>query len=131
MTLKRVIYFDGVCNLCDGFISTLFFLGLKEPMKVASLQGEYAKDHLPQSLRESLSSVVYQREEELLFESHAVIAILSDLKWYFKPLKIALIIPKAWRDGLYKWVAKNRYKLFGKKETCRLPSPSEREFFLP
>ncbi len=131
MNSFNVIYFDGVCNLCDGFISFLFRLGLQENMRVTSLQGDYAKESLPSQMTENLSSVIYQREGEFLKESHAVIMILSDLKWYFKPILVLLILPSFLRDGLYRWVAKNRYRFFGKKETCRLPTENEKGMFLP
>jgi predicted DCC family thiol-disulfide oxidoreductase YuxK len=125
-----VIYFDGLCNLCDGFIS--FIIGLNPPknMKVTSLQGEYAAGHLEESHRLNLSSVIYQRKGKILRESTAVLWVLSDLKWYFKPLLIFLILPRFFRDGIYKGIANNRYRLFGKKDTCRLPTPEERETFL-
>lgn len=126
----NVIYFDGLCNLCDGFISFLFRLGMPQHIKVTSFQGDYAQEHLPQRDRKELSSVLYQTPERTYRESSAVIHILSDMKPYFFPLKVLLIIPYFLRDPIYRLIAKNRYSLFGKKETCRLPTEKERDSFL-
>jgi predicted DCC family thiol-disulfide oxidoreductase YuxK len=129
-TTIKVIYFDGVCNLCDGFISFLFRLGLPSGIKVSSLQGEYAKGHLPAFEREKLDSVLYQTPHGLYRESGAVIRILSDLKFYFAPIKIFLLVPSFLRDPFYRIIARSRYRLFGKKETCRLPTEKEKDFFI-
>ncbi len=129
-TTFKVIYFDGVCNLCDSFVSFLFKLGLPPNMRVASLQGNYAHEHLDSKERENLSSVIYQTGQGLHRESGAVIRILSDIKPYLYPLRIFLLIPAILRDPLYQFIAKNRYRFFGKRDTCRLPSEKEREYFL-
>tara|TARA_Y100000590_G_C15454982_1_gene914191 strand:- start:61 stop:447 length:387 start_codon:yes stop_codon:yes gene_type:complete len=126
----NIIFFDGVCNLCDSFISFLVGLGLPQQMKIASLQGEKAKELLEEKERRELSSVLYLREGRTWRESTAVLYILSDLKWYFFPLKAFLIIPSFLRDALYRYIAKNRYRWFGKRETCRMPTPAEKNHFL-
>lgn len=126
----KVIYFDGVCNLCNGFISFLMTLGLPADVKVSSLQGDYAKANLEGKIREELSSVIYQTPEGIYKESTAVIYILADLKAYLRILKIFLLVPRILRDFLYRMVARNRYKLFGKRDTCRLPNQEELEYFI-
>lgn len=130
MSAHRVIFFDGVCNLCDSFVSFLISLGLPPSMKVSSLQGKFSEQVLSPQQREKLSSVLYLREQNLFRESTAVLYILGDLKWYFKPLMIFLLVPAFVRDSLYRFVAKNRYRWFGKKQTCRLPLEHERRYFL-
>lgn len=130
MSAQRVIFFDGVCNLCDSFVSFLVSLGLPHNMKVTSLQGKFAEEVLSSQQREQLSSVLYLREQSLFRESTAVLYIMGDLKWYFRPLMTFLLIPAFLRDPIYHFVAKNRYRWFGKKETCRLPLEHERRYFL-
>jgi predicted DCC family thiol-disulfide oxidoreductase YuxK len=126
----NIIFFDGVCNLCNGFISFLFFLGLPTDLKVASLQGNCAKKYLPEEERQNLSSVIYLRNEKTYKESTAVITIMMDITWYYRPLGLLLVIPSFLRDSIYRFIAKNRYRFFGKKSTCRLPLESERQYFL-
>ena len=100
-------------------------------MRVTSLQGEYAKNNLPGPIRGKLDSVIYQREGVFLIKSSAVIYILGDMKWYLKPLRLFLIFPKFFRDGLYNFVAKRRYRFFGRKKICRMPTEQEKSYFLP
>ena len=129
-TKTNIIFFDGVCNLCNGFISFLFFLGLPSSMKIASLQGKSAKEHLEEAEYRDLSSVVYLKNGAVYKESTAVIHILMDITWYLKPVGLFLIVPKFLRDPVYKLIAKYRYSLFGKRNTCRLPLENERNYFL-
>ena len=126
----NIIFFDGVCNLCNHFINALVTLGLPPHMKIASLQGETARNHLKGVDLSQLKSVYYSREGDIYKESAAVIRILADLKWYFRVLLVLLVIPDFLRDEVYRFISRHRYRLFGKKETCRLPLPHEKDYFL-
>jgi len=130
-SLEKIIFFDGHCNLCNGFIDFVIRWDSKQQFKVASLQGKTAEAVLDSSHIESLSSVVLLKGKEVHIKTNAVIRIISGLHWLLKPTLALLIIPSFIRDPFYNFIAKNRYKLFGEKETCRLPTPEEKDHFLP
>jgi predicted DCC family thiol-disulfide oxidoreductase YuxK len=129
---KTIIYFDGVCNLCNGFVDFLIPRIHREQMKIASLQGQTAKENLPQGLREEMGSVIVQSQGELYTHSQAVIYIFKNMKKPWPLLGSVLsILPTVIINSLYRFIANRRYQLFGKLEVCRLPSEKERQYFLP
>jgi predicted DCC family thiol-disulfide oxidoreductase YuxK len=130
MCKQTVIFFDGVCNLCNGFVNFIFKFNPPRQMMMTSLQGKYAKEVLPQELLCDLDTVVYQRGNHFYSKSCAIIWILYDLSWLLRPLIIFLLLPSVIRDGIYQWISKNRYRFFGKKETCMLPTPEQSAHFL-
>ncbi len=124
---SNIVFFDGVCNLCNWSVDFILKHDKKEHFSFASLQGETAKQYV---LTE-LSSVIYINESGEVFDkSDAVIEIAPHLFAFGKVLFVFKFIPKFIRDGFYNWIAKNRYKLFGKKDSCRLPSIEEKNRFL-
>jgi predicted DCC family thiol-disulfide oxidoreductase YuxK len=100
--------------------------------RLAPLQGETAREHLDAREIETLNTVVLVDERGQHRRSAAVVRILWRLGGFWKFAGAALwLLPRPLRDVGYKLVAANRYRLFGKKETCRLPTAAERERFLP
>jgi len=123
---SHVVLFDGHCNLCNGFVNWLIRNDRSHNLHFASLQGAFARGlNLP-----PVDSVVYLREDKLFVKSTAAVEILLDLGGLWKVAKVFLILPQGWRDRIYDWVARHRYAWFGTRETCRRPSPEERELFL-
>ena len=96
----------------------------------APLQGEAAKGRLPESLVAELNTVVLWSESKVLKKSDAALLVITQLGGVWGLMKIFWIVPKFLRDLVYNLVAKNRYALFGKRETCRLPTAQERVRFL-
>jgi predicted DCC family thiol-disulfide oxidoreductase YuxK len=131
LSQKKIVFFDGVCNLCNGFVDFLLRVSFRNSICVASLQGAAAAELLSAKETDGLQSVIYFREGRVFEKSTAVIRILSDANPIFSILLLFLILPRAIRDGVYDFVAHRRYGMFGKRETCRLPSPEEKERFLP
>jgi predicted DCC family thiol-disulfide oxidoreductase YuxK len=127
----KIIFFDGVCNLCNGFINFIFSHDKKQIFKVASLQGSTAKSLLSESEIDTLSTVIFYDQGIKYYRSKAVIKILLLLGPPYNFMGIFLIIPDFLRDLVYKLIASNRYRMFGKKDSCRLPTPEERARFLP
>ncbi len=82
------------------------------------------------SLDVEKDTVILFKKGETFLESDAVIEIAKDIKWPYKILTYGRFVPKSWRNQLYRWIARNRYKWFGKKDNCRVPGPEERELFL-
>lgn len=126
----RIAYFDGVCTLCNGFVDFLIRRDRKARIRFAPLQGSTARARIPQMLTVPPAYVIYEREGQILMRSAAAIHLLIDLGGIWKLAAILLVIPAVLRDPLYNLVARNRYRWFGKRETCRVPTEEEWERFL-
>ena len=132
---QNLIFFDGVCELCNSSVDFLLKRDRKNLFLFASLQSEEAKEILlknnyPIEDIEGLSNIVYLRKGRVEIKSKAVLFILWDLAGWYRILSCGFIIPTFFRDWAYDIIAKNRYRWFGKKETCRIPTPNEKEKFL-
>lgn len=127
---KRIIFFDGVCSLCNGFISFVVARNNGRKLLIATLQSETAKKILPKNLTEDLGTVAFYKNGVIFTRSTAVIEVFRTLGGFLKVAVLAYILPRFLRDLLYDFIAKRRYKFFGKKSTCRLPSPEEKAYFL-
>ena len=131
MQTKKIIFFDGVCHLCNAFVDHLIQRDQQHKLFFAPLQGVTASQLLPAEQTKQLNSVIYSREGLILQESQAVIQVLQDLGGLYKFFVIFRIIPSGLRDGIYRWVAKNRYAWFGERDFCRIATAEERSFLLP
>lgn len=124
MTEKNIILFDGVCNLC---VSSVQFIIKRDPVGIfyfASLQSDVGV-RLSENfgaLIEKTDSIILIKGDKCYIESDAALKIASKLKGGWKLLYIFIIIPKPLRDAVYRYVARNRYKWFGKKDACMIPS---------
>ena len=116
----KVVFFDGYCVLCNGFVDWLLRIDRHHKLKFASLQGETAKKLLGSHslILQDVSTIIYSREEEVYQKSSAVLRILADVGGIWVLAKVFLLIPSFLRDGIYALVAKNRYKFFGQRQTC-------------
>jgi predicted DCC family thiol-disulfide oxidoreductase YuxK len=99
-------------------------------LKFASLQGATAQEYLPKEWTESLPSLVFWDHGRVYTESSAVVHILMKLGGLYALAAFLLLIPAQIRNRVYRWVARNRYRWFGKRELCRLPTQEERSRFL-
>ena len=127
---KPIIFFDGDCALCDSFVGFVLKADKLQTFYFAPLQGETAKKYLANQPLANVDSVILVESSQTLIKSDAVLAIASKLGLPWSILQIFKIIPKALRDWFYDLVAKNRIKLFGKKDVCSLPTPRERQQIL-
>lgn len=125
-----IVFFDGICGLCNKFIDFLLSEDKNDTLTYAPLQGDTAKMKLSKDELENVNTIIYQEENKTYKLSDAILKILGSLGGIWKLVIIFRIIPKFIRDKLYKYVASNRYKWFGKKETCRIPTPEERSKIL-
>jgi len=121
-----ILFFDGVCNLCNGFVDFSLKNSDDPNLKFASLQGETAQKLLPDEIVNDLDTVCLYVDGKTYTRSEAVAKLAVHLKFPWRFLNWIKVFPRPVRDWGYKFVAKNRYNLFGKKETCRLPTPEER-----
>jgi len=129
---KKVILFDGVCNLCDSFVQFILKRDKKGTFYFASLQSDIAQQLLTKhniKVKE-LSTVVLIDGEKSYTHSDVVLQVAKDLGGVLSLLYPFKILPKRFRNACYDWFAENRYRLFGKKEVCMLPEPEWHSRFL-
>ncbi len=130
---RKIVFFDGVCHLCNSFVDFAIQneKAAKKSLFFAPLQGEIALRLLPRSDREDLQSIVYWDGGKLHRRSNAVLHIFSELDFPWGWLsRLGFCVPAFLRDAIYRTVAKNRYRWFGKREHCRLPQPGEKSQLL-
>lgn len=129
---RPIVFFDGVCGLCNRSIDFILRRDQRGVFMVTPLQGETAEQLLEPADRERLGSLVVRISGRTYRRSAAVVRLLWRLGGVWKIVGTLLwLIPLPLRDLGYRVVASNRYRLFGKKETCRLPTEEERARFLP
>jgi predicted DCC family thiol-disulfide oxidoreductase YuxK len=127
-----VLFFDGVCGLCNRFIDFVITRDRAAVFRFAPLQGETARDHLPETDVRVINTMVLRDEQGVFRKSTAAVRVLIRLGGAWRILGGALwLVPRPLRDAAYSVVARYRYAIFGKKETCRMPTPAERARFLP
>ncbi|KHD89632.1 MAG: thiol-disulfide oxidoreductase [Bdellovibrio sp. ArHS] len=131
LKMRNVVFFDGVCHLCNGFVDAVISRDKTHFFLFAPLQGVTAEKLLSPADRTNLDTVIYFEKGRIYRRSAAVLRILSGLGGAYRIFALARIIPGPLRDLLYNYVAKNRYHWFGEREFCRLPTPQERSYLLP
>jgi predicted DCC family thiol-disulfide oxidoreductase YuxK len=126
-----MVFFDGVCILCNTFVEILLRIDSKKILRFASLQGETAKA-LGDFPLESLIVVEHfgSPNQKIFRASQAVFRIFNSLGGFWRIAGIFSVLPGWATDWLYFLIARNRYKLFGQRASCRIPSIEEQERFL-
>jgi len=130
---KQIVLFDGVCNFCNDSVRFIIKRDKKDLYRFASLQSQ-----LGQTLTASRgidtnaidSIILINPGEAYYIKSDAALEIAKHMTGLYPALSVFLYLPRGFRDFFYDFVAKNRYKWFGKKETCPMPTPDEQEKFL-
>ncbi len=131
---KRVIFFDGVCNLCNFFVNLIIRFDKNNKFYFAPLQGETAKSFGLnfQGLKEEQQTIYYLTLKNKVYtRSDALLEVLQELFGFGFLFKVIKIVPQGVRDQLYMLIAKHRYRFFGQQTTCRFPSKQETKKFLP
>lgn len=131
---KQLILFDGVCNLCNDSVQYVIQRDRKNSFMFAPLQGEtgqalmkaYAIDPA-----QTDSVLLYTPGEGIKYKSSAAIKIASKLGFPTNFLRLFWIVPAFIRNAVYDYIAKNRYKWYGQKSECMIPTPDLKAKFLP
>jgi predicted DCC family thiol-disulfide oxidoreductase YuxK len=128
----QIILFDGVCNFCNSSINFIIDHDPEKHFKFAPLQSEVGQEILAQFNKNTkdFDSVILLKNNKLYQKSEAAIEITKHLSGAWKYLAVFGILPAFFLNFFYDIVAKNRYKIFGKTETCRMPTVELRERFL-
>jgi predicted DCC family thiol-disulfide oxidoreductase YuxK len=129
--MERIILFDGVCNLCN---SSVQFIINRDPyghFKFASLQSDIGQTLLRErGYKTEINSFILIEDHKVYKKSTAALRVCMKLSGMWRILTVFRVIPPVLRDCLYDLIAKNRYKWFGKKESCMLPSAEMKQRFL-
>ena len=128
----KVILFDGVCNLCNSSVNWIIDHDKQNQFKFASLQSAYGQSKVKElGLGDNyMNTVVFEDDGRAYLRSDAALQIVKQLGGVYSLAAIFYIVPKFIRDFFYKIVANNRYKWFGKKESCRVPTSELKSKFL-
>lgn len=129
---QAVILFDGVCNFCNGTVNFLLRQDKKMRFRFAALQSEAGQALLAQYglSKENLDTFILLDNGKVYRRSTAALRVGNNLPWYWQWTQVFRIVPPFIRDGVYNFIARNRYKWFGKKATCMLPTPGMQSRFL-
>ena len=132
ITLNNIVFFDGVCNFCNNSVNFLIDRDPNHTYKFASLQSDLARDILPKYGVDPLSmhSIILLKNGKIYQRSSAALEITKKMSGGWPLLGILKIIPAFVRDFCYNIIANNRYKWFGKLDSCRMPTPEIQERFL-
>ncbi|MES2616505.1 MAG: DCC1-like thiol-disulfide oxidoreductase family protein [Bacteroidota bacterium] len=133
MEQKKIVFFDGLCNLCSSSVQTILKYDKGNKFVFASLQGTTAADLLKDFLiaNPGIDSIIMFNNGKIYTKSTAVLKIASQLAFPLNCFVIFLVIPAFIRNYIYDIVASKRYKWFGKKEVCWLPDERYTSKFLP
>lgn len=124
--MEKIIFFDGVCVMCNGLIRFILRHDKNKIFYFATLQGKKAQQLIP-SLSSDVKTMVLWDNGQIRTESDAIIDILILLGGIFKLANILKIFPKFFRDKVYRFIADHRYRWFGQTDSCALLSSEERK----
>jgi predicted DCC family thiol-disulfide oxidoreductase YuxK len=135
---EAIVLFDGFCNLCCGSVDFLLKRDRKKRLRFATLQSDAAREIVARADGPSLEklssagggSIVLVEGDRLFTRSTAALRCARHLRFPWPVLAILLVVPRFLRDPAYDLVARNRYRWFGRRESCRVPSPEESDLFL-
>ncbi len=132
MTQQPIILFDGICNFCNNSVIFILKRNIKTPIYFAALQSEVGKRLLTEyelPVKE-MESIVFIEQGKAYMQSTAALRICRYLRGLWPLCYGFIIVPKFIRDGIYNWIAKNRYKWFGIRKECMIPTPEMKTRFL-
>ncbi|WP_269224966.1 thiol-disulfide oxidoreductase DCC family protein [Flavobacterium eburneipallidum] len=130
---KKIILFDGICNLCNSAVQFVIQHDSKDIFRFVALQSDLGQEilnHIGINPKNIDSIILYEPGVAYYYKSSAAIEIAKSLGGFWHLGTIFRIIPTGIRNSLYDYIAKNRYKWYGKKESCMIPTPELKAKFL-
>lgn len=130
---RGIVLFDGVCSLCNGFVDFLIRRDRQARLLFGTLQSDRARELLEGQdveIAEGLATVVLVTEHGVLVRSDAALRTLELLGGRWRWVGKLRVLPRPLRDAVYRLVAKHRYRIFGRRDSCRLPTPDEARRFI-
>ena len=129
---SNIIFFDGVCNLCNFWVKYVVRNDPDFVFYFSNLQSEFATNFLTENnIKSDFETIIFFTDGKFLKQSNAIVSILFKIGGFNRFLsRIIKPLPAKFRDGLYKLISRNRYRLFGKKEHCVIPDQNLNNRFL-
>jgi predicted DCC family thiol-disulfide oxidoreductase YuxK len=132
-TDKKIILFDGVCNLCNDSVIKVIKYDKKNVFLFTALQSEAGEKILAElgiDTSKIDSIILFDPNKGYYIKSSAALRIMNEFSGWWKLMQVFRILPAAFNNIFYDWIAKNRYKWFGKKDSCMIPTPELKAKFL-
>jgi predicted DCC family thiol-disulfide oxidoreductase YuxK len=130
---KKIILFDGVCNLCDAAVQLIIKHDKKDVFRFVALQSDLGQEiikHIGINTKNIDSIILYEPGIAYYFKSEAVLEIAKILGGIFYLGTLFTLFPNSFNNRIYDYIAKNRYKWYGKKESCMIPTKELKSKFL-
>jgi len=117
---RTIIFYDGVCNLCNGLVQFILRKDSRRKFRLVALQSQAGKDHLKQfSISgDTLRTLIVLVEDRIYIRSRAIFKIFNELGGFWNLFLIFSILPVRFNDLIYNLIAKHRYRIFGKRKEC-------------
>jgi predicted DCC family thiol-disulfide oxidoreductase YuxK len=128
MNNHPIVFYDGVCGLCDRSVQFMIKHDHKRIFRYATLQSDIAKQTLGNQI--TFDSFVLYENGKAFYQSTAAIKVLKKLGGMWSLGYVFMIVPAFIRNAVYNFVARNRYKWFGKFDRCKIPTAEQRDLFL-
>jgi len=130
---KKIILFDGLCNLCDASVQFIIKHDKKDVFRFAAQQSEIGQkiiNHIGIDALKLDGIILYESDKPYCYKAKAVLKIVTEFDGFWVLFKLSRILPFFLLDAVYNYMAKNRYKWYGKKEVCMIPTKDIQEKFL-
>jgi predicted DCC family thiol-disulfide oxidoreductase YuxK len=130
---KKIILFDGICNLCNSAVQFVIQHDKKDLFRFVSLQSDLGIkiiNHIGVDLKYIDSIILYEPGIAYYYKSEAIVEIAKHLGPFYSLLTVFKILPTSFSNSVYDYIAKNRYKWYGKKESCMIPTTKLKSKFL-
>lgn len=128
----NIILFDGICHLCNGTVAFIIRNDPDARFKFSALQSTHGQALLQshQLVNNTTKTVVYLKEGKVYMKSTAALEVMKALGWPWKVMYVFIVIPKPIRDFMYDLIARWRYRIFGKRNTCTIPTKKIQNRFI-
>ena len=130
---KKIILFDGVCNLCESSVQFVIKHDKKDSFRFVALQSDLGQKiikHIGIDISKTDSVILYEPGIAYYYKAEAALKIAKELGGVYNFLSLFTVLPNAFSNYFYDFIAKNRYKWYGKKEACLVPTPELKAKFL-
>lgn len=130
---KKIILFDGVCNLCDATVQFLIKHDKKDIFRFVALQsalGQEITQYIGVDTSKTDSIILYEPGKAYYYKAQAALEIASEIGGFYSLLSVFKVLPNGFNNAVYDYVARNRYKWYGKKDACMLPTAETKAKFL-
>ncbi len=128
--MKSIILFDGVCKFCNGSVNFIIERDKSDRFRFAALQSETGSEYVEKFGLSEIDSIILVEDDKPFTHSTAALRIARRLGGFWGLFYVFAVVPRFIRDYFYKMFARNRYRLFGRKDECMIPTPEVRQKFL-